>query len=238
MLDLVDRHITFGGETIPANVAATPKIIRARRKLTVTQIAGTNREVVDMEDAWECYDQPYKLFVGDGTLDSVQPLLDSVASVLYKKGWQILLDDYEPDIYRLAYYQGGFEVDNRYTRLGVFDISFRCRPERFLTSGSTAVTVASGSTLTNPTAFNALPLIKITGSGNGTITVAGVTMTITGMADYLYLDCEKQDCYRLPTENKNSLVSGNYPVLKSGANTVSYTGGITGCQITPKWMTI
>ena len=106
---------------------------------------------------------------------------------MYKTGWQILLDDYEPDYYRLAYYIGPFDVQNKKTRVGTFDITFKCRPERFLITGNTEINVASGGTLTNPTAFNAKPMIHIEGSGNCSLTVAGTTLTITGMTDYLNL---------------------------------------------------
>ena len=233
-----NRTITFGGQVIPARIASTPKIIRATRKMTARQIAGSNREVVEMEKAWECYEQPYSLFLGDGTEDSVQPLVDAVAAVLYQDGWKVLLDDYEPDYYRLAYYQGGFEVDNRYTRLGRFDIVFRCRPERFLTAGDTPVNVPSGESINNPTAFEAKPIIRITGSGNGTLTVNDTTMSFTDILDYLVIDCETMNVYRQPSENRNSLMTGEFPVLTPGENIIAFTGGINSATITPKWWTI
>ena len=233
-----DRTVTFGGDVIPAKMASTPSLVRPTRKMTVTKIAGTNREYVDMEDAWETYDQTYSFYLGDGSEDCVQPSVDEVARVIYKTGWQILTDDYEPDYYRLAYYQGGFETDDRYSRLGVFSLTFRCRPERFLVTGNTSIPVDSGESITNPTAFNAKPLIHITGSGDATLTVNGTTMAFTGITDYLNIDCDKMDVYRLPAENKNSLMTGNFPVLKSGDNLVSFTGGITSVTITPKWWTI
>lgn len=233
-----ERKISFGGEVIPAHVASTPHIIRPVRKISVTQIAGSNREIVDMQNAWECYDQPYSMYVGDGKEDSIQDALSDVARVLFKSGWQELLDDYEPDIFRLAYYQGGFDTDNRYTRLGKFDISFRCRPERFLIWGNYPVSVSLGGKVTNPTDNEAKPLIYITGSGNGTVVVQGQTITITGMSDYLYIDCDKMDVYRLPSENKNSLMSGTFPVLKAGNNTITWTDGITGVSITPRFYLI
>jgi len=237
-MNALDRKITFGGELVPAFVGSTPNIIRATRKMTVTPIAGSNREYVEMEDAWNTYEQPYTMFVGNGSEDCVPALIDEVARVLNKTGWQVLLDDYEPDYYRLAYYKGGLNVENRYTRLGKFDISFVCRPERFLITGNTAVQVVSGGTLFNPTAFNAKPLIKITGSGNGTLTVNGTVMSFTNIADYLNLDCEEQNCYRLPSENRNSLMTGEFPVLKSGDNGIAFTGGISSVEITPHWWTI
>lgn len=234
----LDKRITFGGEEVPAFIAAVPKSTMPKRKGLVTQIAGTNREVVEMEEAWESYDQTYTLFVGDGSEDSVREAIDEVARVLSKTGYQVLMDDYDPDHYRMAYYDGTFKVDNRYTRLGKFDVVFHCRPEKFLVSGNTPIDIATGSTLFNPTGFASKPLIHITGSGNGTLTVAGVTMAFTGITDYLNIDCERMDVYRLPAENKNSLMTGEFPVLKSGDNLISFTGGISSVTITPKFWTL
>lgn len=235
---LNNRKITFGGDIIPANIGTSPHIIRPARKMTVVQVAGTNREIVDMQDAWESYDQPYTLWVGDGTEDCIQATLDEVARKLYKTGWQVLLDDYEPDYYRMAYYQGPFDVENRYTRLGKFDISFRCRPERYLAEGNGPVVVASGGKITNPTTFKAKPLINIEGEGSGTLTIAGQTMSFTGLVDYLNIDCDTMNVYRLSSENKNSLMTGSFPVLFSGDNNVSYTGGLTKVTITPRFWVI
>lgn len=236
MLD--EKRITFGGEVVPAGIASTPKIIKAQRKMTVTQIAGSNKEVVEMEDAWECYDQPYNLYIGNGSENCTEEEMYEVARVLNKTGWQTLLDDYDTDHYRLAYYKGGLEVDNRYTRFGTVTVTFRCRPEKFLIAGNIELPVSTGGTVFNPTAYSSKPLIHITGSGSGTLTVNGTTMSFTGITDYLNLDCESQNCYRLPNENKNSLMTGSYPVLKSGDNGVSFTGGITSVTITPKWFEI
>lgn len=235
---MLDKRITFGGDVIPAWIASAPDIIRPTRKMTATPIAGTNRVAIDMEDAWEAYDQKYVMFVGDGQENCINEIIDEVAQKLHKTGWQVLMDDYDSEHYRLAYFKESFDVDNRFTRAGKFTITFRCRPERFLVSGNVELNVASGGSVFNPTGFNAKPLIHITGSGSGTVTVAGTTMSFTDITDYLNIDCDKMDVYRLPAENKNSLMTGDFPILKSGDNTVSFTGGITSVVITPKFWTI
>ena len=235
MPNLLDRRLYFGGELVPALIASAPPVVKPTRKMTVTQIAGTNREVVEMEYAWETYDQEYDMFVGDGSLDCIQDAMNDVARVVYKQGWQTLADDYEPDYFRLAYFQGSIDTENRYTRLGRFTLSFKCRPEKFLNSGNTPVTVATGDVINNPTAFKAKPLIKITGSGNGTLTVGTATMSFTGITDYLNIDCDTMNVYRQITENRNNLMTGEFPVLNSGNNTVTFTGGITAVQITPRF---
>jgi len=235
---MLNKKIRFGGVEIPAFIAAVPKRVQPTRKGTVIPIAGTNREVVEMEDAWECYDQPYTMVVGNGSEDCVNSGIDAVAAVLSKKGWQTLADDYDTTHFRLAYFKDSWEVENRYTRLGKFDIIFRCRPERFLNSGSEAVAVLSGGTITNPTAYKAKPLIHITGVNSGTLTVNGTTMSFTGIVDYLNIDCDTMNVYRLPSENRNDLMTGNFPVLDSGSNSVSFTGGIASVSITPRWYVI
>ena len=63
-------------------------------------------------------------------------------------------------------------------------------------------------------------------------------MSFTGITDYLYIDCDTMNVYRLSSENKDSLMTGEFPVLKPGSNTISFTGGITSCKIVPKWFTI
>ena len=235
---MLDKRITFGGEVVPAWIAEPPKAVKPERKVKTTPIAGSNRVLVEMEDAYEPYDQPYTLFVFGENENSLQPLLDAVARSLYKDGFQILMDDYDTETFRMAYFKGPFDIENRHTRAGKFEIEFHCRPERFLVSGNVEVGVASGETITNPTANTAKPLIHITGSGSGTLTVGDTTMSFTGIVDYLNIDCDSMNVYRLPAENRNSLMSGEFPVLKRGNNIVSFTGGIASVTITPRfWIT-
>lgn len=93
-----------------------------------------------------------------------------------RKGYVRLQDEYNPDEYRLAVYKSGLEVEPAMLRAGEFDIVFDCKPQRFLTSGETAVSVDSGDTLTNPTLFEASPLLEI--EGYGTLNVNGTEIEI------------------------------------------------------------
>lgn len=86
-----------------------------------------------------------------------------------RSGYCRLTDDYNADEYRLAVYKSGLEVNAATLKAGEFSISFDCKPQRFLTSGETAVSVTSGDTLTNPTLFAASPLLLL--DGYGTISV-------------------------------------------------------------------
>lgn len=91
-------------------------------------------------------------------------------------GYRRLEDSYNPSEYRMAIYKSGLEVTDPTTQSGEFDIVFDCKPQRFLTSGETAVEISSGSTLNNPTLFSAHPLLEVVGYGN--INISGQTIVV------------------------------------------------------------
>lgn len=82
------------------------------------------------------------------------------------KGYARLTDDFNPNEYRMAAFVDGIEVSNIRPEVGTFDITFEAKPQRFLTSGENAVTIASsGDTITNPTNFSSRPVLEVTGYG-------------------------------------------------------------------------
>lgn len=87
-----------------------------------------------------------------------------------RKGYVRLEDEYNPNEYRMAIYKSGLEVESAQTA-GEFEIIFECMPQRFLKSGENPVEVSDGDTLTNPTLFEAKPLILT--EGFGTLSIDG-----------------------------------------------------------------
>lgn len=95
--------------------------------------------------------------------EGIRALRNALAS---RKGYCRLEDDYNPNEYRMAVYKKGLEVDPALLKAGEFTIEFDCMPQRWLKSGETAVSVASGGTITNPTLFEASPLLQVWGYGD------------------------------------------------------------------------
>jgi phage-related protein len=118
-----------------------------------------------------------------------------------------------------------------------FNLSFNCKPQRFLTSGDTTTTYSSTgtSTLNNPTKFDSKPLLRIT--GNGKVTVNGTEITLANTTNYTDIDCEAMECYYGST-NRNGNVTFNtndFPTLAPGNNSIVRASGITQVIITPRW---
>lgn len=104
--------------------------------------------------------------VADNETDFADAVSDLRNWLCSRKGYCRLEDDYNPDEYRMAVYKSGLEVEPFRLEQAEFEIVFDCKPQRFLKSGETPITVTSGNTITNPTLFDAKPLLEVEGYGN------------------------------------------------------------------------
>ncbi len=106
----------------------------------------------------------------------MQGICDLRNALASRKGYCRLTDEYNPNEYRMAVYKSGLEVSPAQLKAGQFDITFDCKPQRFLTSGETEQTVTSGATITNPTLFESHPLLLVDGYGQFDINGEPITI--------------------------------------------------------------
>ena len=103
---------------------------------------------------------------GDNDADFASAISDFRNWLCSRNGYVRLSDDYNAGEYRLAIYKSGLEVTAENLKAGEFPVVFECKPQRFLTSGENTISVTSGDTITNPTLFDARPLLEVIGYGN------------------------------------------------------------------------
>lgn len=82
-----------------------------------------------------------------------------------RSGYVRLTDEYNPDEYRMAVYKSGLEVSPTQLKAGEFDITFDCKPQRYLLSGEEVINVSSGDAILNPTLFESSPMLEVEGYG-------------------------------------------------------------------------
>ena len=160
------------------------------------------------------------------------------AFLLSQIGFHKLQDSYHPDEYRLALFRGPIDVEpTAKLNAGQFDLVFNCRPQRFLASGDTVVTMTETSTIVNPTSFDAQPFLRVYGTGS--VTFGGTTITITAADEYTDIDCALMEAYKGAVSKNDciELSDNDFPVLTAGENTVTLSG-VTSVEITPRWWTI
>ena len=174
--------ITFGGVTSSTydiyisgeGVWSAP----ARDAETVT-IPGRNGAFVHDKGRFENIEVTYPAFIVKDNNTNFTTKIDGFRNALASQvGYQKLVDTFHTDEYRMAAFIGGLEVKPILynDHAATFDITFTCKPQRFLTTGDTAVAVANNGTITNPTLFDAKPQLQVKGYGD--ITLGGGMISI------------------------------------------------------------
>ena len=160
--------------------------------------------------------------------------------LMSKRGYYRLEDSLQPDYFRMARVASAPNPDV-YTRYlgGKFDIEFDCKPQRWLKDGEKEIALAASNEIVNPTFYDALPVMYIT--GNGTIVINDQTITIAAHTGTMVLDFEIGDAYEsVAHTNYNqyvTLTSDDFPVLVPGVNNITKSSGLT-VTMKPRWWTI
>ena len=217
-------------------VAHPPGYAYPERDYTITHIPGRNGDIIQDNGCYKNVERTYEVSF-DVPNEDFATYANAVSAWLHSTtGYARLEDSYEPNYYRMATYQESNIFENLYNKAGTATIVFECKPQRFLKTGDNTITIQNSLTIMNPTGFEAYPLFKVTGT-SGVLTVNGNSITISSIDGFIMLDCELQDAYK-ENINKNSTISGTFPVLKPGSNTISWTGGISSVVMKPRWWTI
>lgn len=166
----------------------------ARRGEMIT-IPGRNGSLFIDEGAFENIEVPYPAFIGTGEEVLFRTKLRNLRSQLAATGnYRRLVDTYHPDEFRLAIYRSGLEADPmHYTRAGKFDVIFECKPQRFLISGEIPQTFVENGVIENPTPFESLPIIEVT--GNGDVAIGPYIFTVTDNSTTITIDTELMEAY-------------------------------------------
>lgn len=169
--------------------------------------------------------------------DVEQVVTMATAMLLGKKGYNRLECTNDPMHYWMAKVVNGPQIEDRLRTLNPFTVEFDCMPQRFLKSGEVAVRVTNGSTILNPTAFPALPLIHINGTGAGRLQIGEYVVEIKSLDENITLDSDTQNAYSGTTNLNSTIFAPEFPKLMDGLNEISFTGNWT-VELIPRWWTL
>lgn len=175
------NSITFGGVNSAdygIYIGGEGTFNAPKRAVEMVAVPGRNGEIVVDQGHWENIEVTYSAFNAEPDLDTFKQNLANFRNAIASQiGYQRLTDTFHPDEYRMAVFAEGLEINPiSYNTASKFEIKFGCKPQRWLTSGEAAISVASGSTLMNPTLYPASPLLVTVGPG--VIDIAGQELEI------------------------------------------------------------
>lgn len=122
-------------------------------------VPGRNGDLLIDEKRYENIEVTYPAFI---YRDFKANLAKLRSALLAMDGYARLEDTYHTDEFRLGYFQGGIEVDALPTNdAGKFNITFNCKPQRFLTGGEVVHEYTEDASINNLTLFASKPLIRV-----------------------------------------------------------------------------
>lgn len=248
-------YFVFNGirsEDMGLKVQYYPAQPKPKRRVTKITVPGRNGVLRIPEDAWENVTCTYNCYF-KGSPEQAS----AIAEWLYSaQDYAELRDSYHEGGFRLAAFDGPVDIENVLNKYGRISISFDCRPEFWLDSGQikqefTPESRTFTAPLLNPTKQYARPLIRIYTTGQISITfrtAKGISdaMTITGITEYIDLDCAAMLAYKGSTNmaSKISMAEGvpHFPEIAPGQGQIIFAGlaapAADKIEITPRWWTL
>lgn len=242
------HKLTFNGtdsDSLGIFITGSGTFNAAELDVVKYEIPGRNGDLIVPNNRYKNIEVVYPAFIPGDFSTRVQSIRSWMRSATT---YAELIDTYDPTHYRLAIPTGiqEFTPANRNDAAN-FQLIFDCKPQRFLMSGKSWMSVSTGHTFVNLTQFDALPKIGILGGNPGdTITindgVRNYTLTcVEAVPAGAVIDCETKNIYSegTPTENYNRCFTGDFPVLTANSTcTLTFSNGISWTGVIsfmPRW---
>lgn len=240
----------ISSDTVFLTVEKYPARRLPKKKYVIISIPGRNGDLILDDGGYESYTQIYDVFVSaEKAGTNMAKAVNGINSWLYnsRRGFVELSDDYDKDVYRLAYFAGGNDVSNIFDRHGRASLEFFCKPQRFATSGRAfiessetgEVSINCNAPIGGGYSMPAKPVIRLypcTGGMCLTLKISGnIVNTIKIMAasailslSYIVIDSERMLIYGVAANgakvNINPFIHtfDGFPELTHGNGTFTY----------------
>lgn len=210
------------------------------RDMETVKVPGRDGVILLDNDRDEPLDFPL-VFLMKKTIhfDTIEEQIHAVRGWLSgKTGYHYLTWIGEPKHSYRARINGATTVRRRNSRLAYVDAPFEFHPRKFLTTGLVEKTITNNSILTGQGSLNALPIIRITGTGNVTLTINGKNLVLQNVTGGVIVDCELETVTNLTgtASMMQHLYSYPFPFLVPGDNYISWTNPSQfSVAMIPRW---
>ena len=209
-------------------ICELPPIVKPQMRIAETVIDGVDGSLIE-ELGYSPYDK--QLLIGltqNANIDAIIKFFSGNGEVVFSN---------EPD----KYYKASIVNQVDYARLVRFKtatVTFRVQPFKYKLD-ELPVTISTSANVYNVENWgteNSKPLIRLEGSGTVECRVNGNSVfsyTFPSNDTEVYIDSELQDAY-VGSVLKNRNMVGEFPILNSGDNEISFTGTLTSVEITAR----
>ena len=150
-------------------------------------------------------------------------------------GYSVLTDTYDPLYYRMAQPDGKLSFTEILRQIGTGTVKFNCKPYKYRIDGRRTVVLDGAGAIFNPEHADSTPYIKITGSGDITLSVNHASFPLSDVDGYIEIDSDIMAVYKGTLLQNEKAHFNAFPMFGEGENSVSFTGNVTKIEIVPRW---
>ena len=213
-------------------ISELPPITKPKMRVSETFIDGVDGSFIE-ELGYESYDKTLKI----GLTKNYD--INQIIKFFSGSG-QIIFSNESTKFYNVAIIN---QIDyERLIRFKTAVVKLKTQPYKYLYQEQVQVynNPTNSITIVNNGLEKSKPLIKITGSGTIEFKIDNITIfsyTFSENETEVIIDSEKQDAY-LGSVLKNRNMNGEFPILNSGNNVVTWTGTITKMEVSAnsRWL--
>lgn len=218
---------------------------KPKRKVNRISVPGRSGDYLDDEGAYENAELSYRVWCRKEERDRVLLSVDEIAKWLSPAGYCVLSDSYDPDYFRRAVCLEPIDAEIVARRFARQELVFTCDPYKYSWAGNQVLRFrGTTAKIHNLEGYEALPVIRVYGTGSIKLTVNGQSWTLANVATRIDLDSAAMRTTDGLTGNAadSKKTGSGYPVLVPGENTVTISGISGGIAdqigIIPRWRRI
>ena len=229
----------FGLHIESKNIFSAPEY-----DISFQSIPGRSGDLIVSNNRFANVKVTYTVFVRRNTVEDLSDLLRAVKGWLYTEPdrYHEIADSYDSLYLRYGVISGSLDIEDQLNKVGCFTVTFNCKPYRYKKDGLLETPVTSGSSLFNPEAFSAKPLITLTGNGDFMLTLQNGgynrSWQFKGIESGITCDSEQMNFYSGTTPMNDKVSGDGFPRLQPGVNTISWVGTVTSLVVQPRWVTL
>ena len=205
-------------------------------------IPGRSGDIINPNRRFSNIKVTYTVFLARKNTAALASALRDIKGWLYSEPdrYHELTDSYDVEYFRYGVISGNLDIEEQLNKVGSFTVTFNCKPYKYSFAGQQMVSMDSTSiSVTNPTAFESRPYIKLYGSEAVTLNISSgsstTSWTISAINEYIEIDSELMNCFK-DTVLKNDTVTGDgFPMLKPGTTSIACAGNVQRIEVIPRW---
>lgn len=225
-------------------IQSRPDMNTPKRRVTLEYGVGSDGGIPFDDEAYDNVDFSLLIAMSAKWGDSIESRRIKLFNMFRGGTYKSFIPYYDSTNETFIMLNGEIKVVNKYYLYGaiVFEVPVTRLPWKYVRGHEERV-ITNGATLINPTSDIALPLIRVSGSGDITLKIGSQSFVFKNINSHVYLDSEMMSAYRevanVYTNENSKVFSREYLKLNTGSNIITWTAtGSVTVRITPRWRTL